>query len=231
MTNTNTKVLIVEDEAIVALEIKVELEKLGCDIIDTVSTKKAVLKNIEKVIPDIILMDINLGKNENGIDIVQEIQKTKHIPILYLTAFSDDDTMNRAFATRPIGYIVKPFKPQDLKIHIQLARHKLNVTHQSEINKDYIPLGEEFYFDVENRKLYFRDNFIKLGKKEQHLLALLIEANYSCVPFANLEDAIWNGNQTSTSALRTLVYRLKGKIGDNIIQVTYGYGYNLKPLS
>lgn len=228
---TKTKILIVEDEAIVALEIKMELEKLGCDITDTVCTKKDVLQSIQNVMPDIILMDINLGKNENGIDIVQKIQKTQNIPILYLTAFSDDDTMNKAFATNPIGYIVKPFKPQDLKVHIQLAMHKLNATQKSEINQDYVPLGEEFYFDLDNRQLYFRDNFIKLGKKEQHLLALLIEANYACVPFANLEDAIWNGNQTSTSALRTLVYRLKGKIGDNIIQVTYGYGYNLKPLS
>ncbi len=225
-----TNILIVEDEPIVALELKMELEKLDCHITGMVSTQKDVLDSIKENIPDIIMMDINLGKNENGIDIVKVIQKKKNIPILYLTAFSDDDTMNRAFSTNPIGYIVKPFKTQELKTNIQLAMYKLNITNKVPINKNYVPLGEEFYFDMKNRKLYFRDKFIKLGKKEQHLLALLIEANYSHVPFSNLEDAIWNGNQTSTSALRTLVYRLKGKLGNNIIQVTYGYGYNLKPL-
>ena len=225
-----TKILIVEDEVIVALELKTELEKLNCDVLGMVHTQKDVCKSIKDNKPDIIVMDINLGKNVNGIDIVKEIQKKYNIAILYVTAFSDDDTMNRAFSTNPMGYIVKPFKTQDLKINIQLAMYKLNETNKSPINKDYVPLGEEFYFDMKNRKLYFRDKFIKLGKKEQHLLALLIDANHTNVPFSNLEDAIWNGNQTSTSALRTLVYRLKGKIGNNIIQVTYGYGYNLREL-
>lgn len=226
-----TKILIVEDEAIVALELKVELEKLDCEVTGIVCTQKDVFSSIQKNIPDIIMMDIKLGKNENGIDIVTEIQKKQSIPILYLTAFSDDATMQRAFSTNPIGYIVKPFKTQELKTNIQLSMYKLNGTEILSINKDYIALGENFYFDMENRQLYFRDNFIKLGKKEQHLLAILIEANYAQVPFANLEEAIWNGNDTSTSALRTLVYRLKGKLGNNIIEVTYGYGYNLKPLN
>jgi len=225
-----TKILIVEDETIVAMEIKVELEKLNCTVIDIVSTQKEVQKIIKEDIPDIIIMDINLGKNENGIDIVTKMQKEKNIPILYLTAFSDDENMAKAFATNPIGYIVKPFNPQDLKIHIQLAVYKLNLFHKPKINKNYIALGEDFYFDAKNKKLYFRDSFIKLGRKEQHLLFLLVEANHSKIPFAVLEEALWPGQQTSTSALRTLVYRLKGKIGDNIIQVCYGYGYCLKSL-
>jgi len=225
-----TKVLIVEDESIVALELKTELEKLNCDVLGMVSTQKDVLNSISECIPDIIMMDIKLGKFENGIDIVKTIQEKQNIPILYLTAFSDDDTMNRAFSTNPIGYIVKPFRIQELKTNIQLTMFKLNQYEQPSINIEHVPLGEEFYFDMPNRHLYYRDNFIKLGKKEKHLLAILIEANHALVPFGTLEDAIWQGNETSTSALRTLVYRLKGKLGNNIIEVTYGYGYNLRPL-
>ena len=175
-------------------------------------------------------MDIKLGRTENGIDIVQEIQKTKDIPILYLTAFSDDDTMRRAFSTNPIGYIVKPFKTQELKTNIQLAMYKLEKAVLSPINKDYIPLGEEFYFDKENSNLYFRDKFIKLGKKEKQLLWILVDANYAVVPIPNIIEALWDGNETSNSALRTVVYRLKGKLGNEIIQVSYGYGYSLKPV-
>lgn len=228
---SKTKILIVEDEAIVALELKVELENLDCEVTGIVCTQKDVFFSIKENTPDIIMMDIKLGKNEDGIDIVKEIQKEQSIPILYLTAYSDDATMQRAFSTNPIGYIVKPFKTQELKTNIQLSIYKLNTTGVLTFNKDHVALGEDFYFDMENRQLYYRDNFIKLGKKEQHLLAILIEANYNQVPFHNLEEAIWNGNDTSTSALRTLVYRLKGKLGNNIIEVTYGYGYNLKPLN
>jgi len=227
---SKTKILIVEDEAIVALELKTELEKLDCFVLDIVCTQKDALAAIKKELPDIIMMDIKLGKKENGITIVKEIQKKQDIAIIYLTAFSDDETMQRAFSTNPIGYIVKPFKTQELKTHIQLAMFKLNQNDLSIINKDHIPIGEDFYFDLENKQLYYRNNFIKLGKKEKILLAILVDANHAKVPFATIEEAIWNGNETSTSALRTLVYRLKGKVGNNIIEVTYGYGYNLKPL-
>ena len=226
-----TKILIVEDEAIVALSIKMELEKLDCVVIGMASTEKEVFDILKENIPDIILMDINLGKNENGIDIVNKIKENKNIPVLFLTAFSDDETMAQAFATNPLGYIVKPFKEQDLKIHIQLSKQKIRFFDKEIINTQYTPLGENFYFDMKEEHLYFRDTFIKLGKKEQHLLALLVDANYGTITFSALEESIWGGRRTSQSALRTLVYRLKGKIGDNIIKVTYGYGYSLNPIT
>jgi len=226
----NIKVLIVEDETIVALELKIEVEKLNCEVTNIVSTQQKVLSSIEENEPNIILMDIKLGKNQDGVDIVRVIQKSKQIPILYITAFSDDDTMQRAFSTNPIGYIVKPFKPEDLKTNIQLAIHKLNLSAPVVINKDYLPLGEDFYFDKDEKNLYYKDNFIRLGIKEKNLLSILVKANYSKVQIADLEDVIWDGHKPSSSALRTLVYRLKGKLGNNIIEVTYGYGYNLKTL-
>jgi len=227
---SKTTILVVEDEPIVALELKTELEKLNCEVLGMLTTKKDVLESINKQVPNIIMMDIKLGRTENGIDIVQEIQKTKDIPILYLTAFSDDETMRRAFSTNPIGYIVKPFKTQELKTNIQLAMYKLEKAVLSPINKDYIPLGEEFYFDKENSNLYFRDKFIKLGKKEKQLLWILVDANYAVVPIPNIIEVLWDGVETSNSALRTVVYRLKGKLGNEIIQVSYGYGYSLKPV-
>lgn len=226
-----TKILIVEDEAIVALSIKMEVQKLDCIVIGMASTEEEVFDIIKNDIPDIILMDINLGENENGIDIINKIKKTQDIPVLYLTAFSDDETMTEAFATNPLGYMVKPFKEQDLKIHIQLAKQKINSLDKHIVNTEYTPLGEDFYFDMKMQHLYFKDQFIKLGKKEQQLLALLVAANYGNVTFVSLEEAIWNGRRISQSALRTLVYRLKGKIGNNIIKVTYGYGYSLNPIT
>lgn len=226
-----TKVLIVEDETIVALELKIELEKLDFEVTGMVFTEKKVMNSIANNLPDIILMDIKLGKNEDGIEIANEIHKTHKIHILYLTAFSDDSTMERAFDTNPIGYIVKPFKSEELKININLAMYKINHTNSLMINEEFVNIGENFYFDMENTHLYFNDNFVKLGRKEALLLSILIEAKFSLVPFNYLEEVIWEGNKPSESALRTLVYRLKGKLGNNIIEVTYGYGYNIKALS
>tara|TARA_B110000046_G_C12996930_1_gene400416 strand:- start:258 stop:944 length:687 start_codon:yes stop_codon:yes gene_type:complete len=222
-----TKVLIVEDETIVAMELKAELIKLNFEVTNIVSTQKKVMDSIKNNVPDIILTDIKLGKNENGIEIAKEIHKTKKIHILYLTAFSDDITMQRAFDTNPIGYIVKPFKPEELKININLAMYKINETNNLIVNENFINIGESFYFDMANTHLYFNDKFIKLGQKEVLLLSILIKAKSTIVQFCTLEENIWEGNQPSQSALRTLVYRLKGKLGNNIIEVTYGYGYSL----
>jgi len=223
-----TKILIVEDETVAAMELKSEAEKLNCEVTQIVHSRTKVFNSIEQNEPDIILMDIKLGNNQDGIDIVKEIHAIKQIPIVYITAFSDERTMQRAFATNPIGYIVKPFKPEELRTNIQLAIYKLSMVPPKEINPDYHYLGDGFYFDRVENRLYFNDNFVKLGAKEIHLLSILIDANYSKVQIADLEDAIWDGHKPSESALRTLVYRLKGKLGNNIIEATYGYGYNLK---
>jgi len=223
-----TKILIVEDETVPAMDIKAQVEKLKCEVTAIVHTQKKVLSSIEENEPDIILMDIKLGKGQDGIEIAKQIQKTKNIPIVYITAFSDDITMQRAFATNPIGYIVKPFKQEDLNTNIQLAIYKLNRVPPKEINPDHYYLGEGFYFDMVEKELYYNDKFVKLGSKEITLLTMLIEANYIKVKNEYLEDEIWEGNKPSQSALRTLVYRLKGKLGNNIIEATYGYGYNLK---
>lgn len=223
-----TKILIVEDETFVAMDIQEEVEKLKCQVTDIVCTHKKVLSSIEQNEPDIVLMDIKLGKNHDGIEIVKEIQKSKNIPIIYITAFSDEAIMQRAFSTNPIGYIVKPFKPEELKTNIQLAIYKLSMVPPKEINPDYHYLGEGFYFDIVEQSLYYNDNFVKLGAKEKHLLSILIDANYAQVQFSDLEAEIWDGYKASRGALRTLVYRLKGKLGNNIINVTYGYGYSLK---
>jgi len=205
------KMLIVEDEIVAAMELKSEAEKLNCVVTEIVYTKKKVFNAIQKDEPDIILMDIKLGKNQDGIDLVKEIQERKSIPVVYITAYSDEDTMQRAFSTNPIGYIVKPFKPEELKTNIQLAIYKLSMVPPKEINPDYHYLGDGFYFDlVENN------------------LSILINANYNIVQNGVLEEAIWDGNVPSQSALRTLVYRLKGKFGNNIIEAIYGYGYRLK---
>jgi len=223
-----TKILIVEDEIVAAMDLKTQIEKMKCEVTAIVHTQKRALNSISQNEPDIIMMDIKLGKNQDGIELVKQIQQSKNIPVVYITAFSDDITMQKAFATNPIGYIVKPFSPNELRTNIQLAIYKLSQVPLKETNENHHYLGEGFYFDMVQKNLYYDDNFVKLGSKERVLLSILIDANYTKVKQEDLEDAIWDGHKPSQSALRTLLYRLKGKLGNNIIEVTYGYGYSLK---
>ena len=221
------KILIVEDETLVAMDLKSTLTKMDFNVTDIVQSYEGVVRSIKKSEPDIIMMDICLGKKTDGIHIAKEIHKRKKIPILYLTAYSDDETMERAFDTDPIGYLIKPFKREDLKSTIQLGLYKINKANLTNTNNNSVYIGFDYYFDLGESLLYYKDKHIKLGKKENTLLSMLIKAKGNILHFDELEHAVWAGQKPSSSALRTLVYRLKSKLGCQLIEATYSYGYKL----
>ena len=113
---TRYKVLIVEDEIIVALDIKNTLNKIGIKVTNFVVNYDEAILNVTMNIPDLILMDINLKNSKDGIETAIAIQKIKDIPIIYITAFNDDLTINRAILTNPIHYMIKPFRIEELKV-------------------------------------------------------------------------------------------------------------------
>ena len=122
------KILVVEDESIVALEIQNRLEDLGYTVIDIVDTGEQAIKKAAETKPDLILMDIYLKGNMDGIKAAQYIQQNQHIPIIYLTAYADNETLKRARITTPYAYIVKPFEERELQSNIEIALYK----HQTE---------------------------------------------------------------------------------------------------
>jgi len=129
------KILIVEDESIVALELKDRLEKLGYQVIATVSTGEQAIKTTEEKNPDLILMDIHLKGNMDGITAAKHIKNT---PIIYLTAYADTETLNRARITTPYAYIVKPFEERELQSNIEIALYKHQTEQQLQITKDHL---------------------------------------------------------------------------------------------
>lgn len=124
--NTQVKILIVEDEMIIAANIAMQLKDLGYSVTATIPRGEEVLPSIAKNPPDIILMDINLKGDLDGVDIVHTIQKKHHIPIIYLTANADDGNFNRAKQTNPYAFISKPFKKMDLQHTLELTVQRIN---------------------------------------------------------------------------------------------------------
>ncbi len=115
------KVLVVEDENIVALEIKSRLKKLGYIVPSVASTGEEAINKAEAFSPDLVLMDIMLKGNMDGIEAAKQIRQKMDIPIVYLTAYADDQTLDRAKVTAPYGYILKPFEENDLHTSIEVA--------------------------------------------------------------------------------------------------------------
>ncbi len=123
----NEKVLIVEDEGIVSLHIKKTLEGLGYAVSGIAcSAEEAIMKAMEDR-PDLVLMDIVLQGIVDGIDAAEKIRALFSIPVIYLTAYADEGTLQRAKLTGPSGYIVKPFKERDLHIAIEFALCKARI--------------------------------------------------------------------------------------------------------
>jgi CheY-like chemotaxis protein len=122
----SAKVLVVEDESIVAMGIKYKLESLGHTVVEIVSSGENAIKAANKHKPDVILMDIVLKGDMDGIDAAQIIHDTIDIPIIYLTAYADEEMLTRARVTEPYGYIIKPFKSSELNANIEMAIYKHN---------------------------------------------------------------------------------------------------------
>ncbi|HEY9246276.1 MAG TPA: PAS domain S-box protein [Candidatus Methanoperedens sp.] len=123
MTN-GKKILVVEDEPIIAMEIESRLKGSGYEISGIVSSgKDAVLKSIESP-PDLILMDIMLKGDMDGVQAAEEIRRSMDIPIIYVTAYADGDTLERAKITEPFGYVIKPFLERELIAVIEMALYK-----------------------------------------------------------------------------------------------------------
>ena len=122
--NSKYKILIVEDEILVATDIQESLEGLGYTVLGMVDTGLKAIEAVEEQLPDLILMDINLKGEMTGIEAATNITRNNDVPIIYLTANTDIDTVNKAKVALPYGYISKPFTDKDLQTNIEIAIFK-----------------------------------------------------------------------------------------------------------
>jgi light-regulated signal transduction histidine kinase (bacteriophytochrome) len=114
-------IFVVEDETIVAEAIMSKLRKAGYNVVGTADCGDEAIKKVGKLYPDIVLMDIHLAGDMDGIDTALVIRETHHIPVIFLTAYADGETLERAKRASPFGYLVKPFRERDMRVTIEMA--------------------------------------------------------------------------------------------------------------
>ena len=140
-----TNVLVVEDESIVSKDIQHSLKKLGYNVVGAASTGEKAFELAQQHQPDIILMDIMLKGDMNGIETAEKVKAELHIPVIYLTAYADESTLAKAKVTEPYGYIIKPFKEVDLHTSIEMALYKYSK------EKEVLKERDLFYSLIENK--------------------------------------------------------------------------------
>ncbi|MDD3806511.1 MAG: response regulator [Candidatus Marinimicrobia bacterium] len=109
------KIVIIEDENIIADDLKLTLESWGFEDVITVSSAEALLDHYDEIKPDLLLMDIKLRGKIDGVEAVNIIHKKYNTPVIYITAYANKETIERAAETHPIAYLIKPFEEYRLK--------------------------------------------------------------------------------------------------------------------
>ncbi|MBK7268822.1 MAG: response regulator [Flavobacteriales bacterium] len=153
---TRARVLIVEDEALVRRDLQRSLEELGYEVEGFTDRGEEAVNMAWELRPDIVLMDIMLKGDLSGIDAAKEIRQTTGVPVIFLTAYSEDSTLNRAKVAEPFGYLVKPFNVHALHSLIEMAVYKGGreaeiVREKAELVRAMAPGEKNDYLYVKNR--------------------------------------------------------------------------------
>lgn len=243
-------IIIVEDDEITALNLKLSLQKQGYDILSICNNVKQAKLDIDKYVPDIVIIDISLQKSNDGIELAKDIRINHNIPFIFLTSYSDDEIISQAKLTEPYGYIVKPFDPSSLHATIQVALFKYELEQERESSvhslkvdklslekllhmkkakdKPIVEFGEDYYLDISICETFYKGKKIKLTKKENAFLRLLVAQLGVVVSFEQAMNYVWEEHGATENSVRTLVWRLRNKLQDDIIKNASGIGYYIE---
>ena len=139
------KILIVEDDGIVAMDIQSRLEQFGYFVCEKISSGALAIEKTEQLEPDLVLMDIVLKGEMDGIDAAKVIQTRFEIPVIFLTAHADEKRFERAKVVAPFGYIIKPFRDRELKTTIEMALYKARVDAERKEVEEALKVSEQKY--------------------------------------------------------------------------------------
>jgi DNA-binding response OmpR family regulator len=244
---TQVDIIVVEDDEITALNLSMSLQKQGYNVVETCSNSIDAKTKIASHIPNLVIIDISLQDMSDGIELATFIKQQYNLPFIYLTSHSDDEIIAKAKVTEPYGYIVKPFDPSSLHATIQMAMFKFDVENSrkddlSSLKMDklnlekllyskrtsdepIVPFGDDYHLDISICETFYKGKKIKLTKKENAFLRLLVAQLGKVVTFEQARDYVWDESGATENSVRTLVWRLRNKLETDIIKNASGIGY------
>lgn len=229
--NEDIKILVVEDETILALQLKMSLQKFGYAISGVEASAKDAMRHVDTHLPDMVLLDIHLKGEMSGTEAGRYIWQNHHIPIIYLTSYCDNATLKQAMESEPYGYLSKPFRSNDLKATLHAAWYKHTYFHPSlEPSKPaqrVITLPCNYHFERNSGTLFCKEESIKLTGNEIKFFQILSESAGNTISFEHISTYIWREEYIDPTKLRNLVYRLRQKIDPCIIENVFEAGYRL----
>jgi DNA-binding response OmpR family regulator len=244
------RIIIVEDDEITSLNLNMSLQKQGYSVVAICDNIEQAKQKVSTNNPDLIIIDISLQDTSDGIELAKDIKENYNIPFIFLTSYSDDDIISQAKLTEPYGYIVKPFDPGSLHATIQMALFKFNKEIERKENidvlkvdklnlekllyskrstdKPIVPFASDYHLDISICETFYQGKKIKLTKKENAFLRLLVAQLGLVVSFEQAMNYVWDENGATENSVRTLVWRLRNKLETDIIKNASGIGYYIE---
>ena len=222
------RILIVEDNGIAAMEIESILKSMSSTAVFIASNYARALDLYKSKQPNMLLLDIDLQEEKDGIDIAKQIRKTDDLPIIYLTADHDENTIQRAALTMPSSYLNKPFSKEQLQAAVTLAWSIYQ--NLAPVQCELTALSAYHSFDHHTENLYEGNSAVHLSPNEKHLIKIFCQSKKQLLDTASLNNLIWMGDTPlSESALRTLIYRLNKKLKHKLFEYIPPTGYRIVP--
>lgn len=211
--------MIIEDDSIVAMDIKRVLQSHGWSVVGTASNANDAFKIAEDQRIDLVISDINIEGEIDGIECSGYLQKSFAIPVIFITAYRDTHLLKRVSDLDFIGYLVKPFRVDELEVLLDIIALEY---------QEQCKVSEKYTYNFKTQVLLYDGEEIELTQKEHKFIALLLKSNGSLVTYDLLQESIWNGEEVSDEARRQFIFRLKQKVGDFPIELLKGSGYRLQ---
>lgn len=220
----SANILLVEDEEILLNTMAKLLTNFFANVLVACNGEEA-LCVYEKNLVDIIITDINMPKL-NGLNFVEKIREIdQKIPILFLSAYSDREKLLRAINLQVNGYLVKPASTKSL---LSACDKALNKNIDDKINKDVICIFKNLQYNNITKQYLLDNQILALGARELELLNLLVKASGQTVTKDELLDILWGHKIVGTNALKSVINRLRKKIGSDYIENVKFIGWRIK---
>jgi len=219
------RILLIEDEKIIAQNLKSVIENFGYEVVDIVTTAEEALEVAFDKSIDVVVSDIEIRGLTDGIEVSKILQNTYNLPIIFTTAYNDEEKIKRASdVVNMVGYLVKPIRIDELDTLIKIAVTKYKILEKRNLKN----IAGAYKYDFENKKIFEGDDEIVLTRNESILLSLLVNSTENILPYEAINRAIWKEQKGSDVARRQLIHRLKTKLNKLEIASEKGIGIFIK---
>lgn len=229
-----SNILVVEDEIFASKYLSQILKNLGYENIYETRNADDALSIVMSQKIDIVFMDINIEGAKDGIQCAKILNDQYFIPIIYTTAYADEETINEATKHNTYGYLVKPFEINDVRAVINVSKSLISTQHtqisepKKSTPKEELNLGSNLSYNLHNKTLTQNKKSIDLTAKELHILDFFCKNIDINISYDTLRMEVWNDFDISNSTIRDTISRLKKKVPNLELKNIINFGYVLK---